>query len=230
MPLNKTRSFLIALAFAALSAGSAMASITPYTALGGAGGWASALTGGADAEALGFANNNLSLYGLTFATGYGAYNWGAATLIPDPSGNPNGKYAQGAPLTLTAPTGGTNALFMTLGADASVDSFSSQPLTITLTDVNGNATVIPLTTSSSLSNWGFTSGTAINTITISAPSGYNVDLADFYAGTFPNTGGTGQTGGTSSAPECATLLMVGGGLIVLGSRRKYLQPTFPQTS
>ncbi len=231
MPLNKTRNYFAALAFAALSAGSAMASITTFTAFSGTGSWTSVLIGGADAEALGFLNNNLSTYGaLTFSavSGYGSYNWGTATLINPGVGNANTRYVQGGPLTITAPTGGTNALFLTLAADAAVNSLSSQPLTITLTDVNGNATVLNLTTSSSLTNWGFTSGTAINTITISAPTGYNVDLADFYAGTFPNTGDSGTGGDTSSAPECATLLMVGGGLVLLGSRRKYLQPLFHQ--
>jgi hypothetical protein len=225
MLLHKTRSYFALLAFAALTAGSGMAS-TVYTTFGS---WASALTSTPTyAEALNYADNQVINQTLYVNNAYGSFvaDATAAATTMNVSGT-TFQDLQGEPLTIAAPTGGTNAVLMSLGANSVGNGLSSQTLTITLTDVNNNTQTYNVTTSSSaVANWAFTSSTAINTITISAPTGYDADLLDFWTGTYPNTGGTGQTGGTSSAPECATLLMVGGGLVFLGARRKYLQPMF----
>ncbi len=219
MPLNNIRTYLAVLALAALSAGSASAA-TAYTSLSS---WAAALTGGAYAEADQFLSQDLGNPVLNFDT-YGQFlAWGSAV------GTNNATFttltvngvtldsAQNPTLNIASPAGGNNASLLWLGANAlGSGQFSSEPLTIQLTDVNGATTSFILTTGASApAFWGFTSGTAINTITISAPSGYDADLMDFYAGT--------DTSG-SSTTECATLLMVGSGLVILGARRKYFRP------
>jgi hypothetical protein len=224
---RRTRTYFAALAAAALSAGSAAAAVVTFTPTAVAGGtWADALTTPtAYGEASGFANNDLLNPQLAVAI-YGNFTaWGSAvgtnnadftTLIV------NGhslSTAQNPTLNISAPTGGTNASLLWLGTNAVASGqFSAEPLTITLTDVNGVTTTYNLTTgATSPAFWGFTSDTAINTITIAAPAGYDADLMDFYAGAY-----------TDPAPqtaECATLFLVGGGLIFLGVRWKLAGPS-----
>jgi hypothetical protein len=223
MPLRKTRTYFAALAVAALSAGSAAAA-TEYTTQAS---WVSALTSSANTEALQFANQDLANPTL-FVSGYGTFigdNSASATTMGYYYGSsPRTLDAlQDTTLTITAPTGGTNAALLWLGANQTGGtSVTSEPLTITLTDTNGVTSTFNLTTgATSPSYFGFTSGTAINTIVIAAPTGYDVDLMDFYAGAYPASTGTN---GSTATPECATLLLVGGGLIVLGARRKFARP------
>lgn len=216
---RRTRTYFAGLAVAALSAGSAAAA-TEYTTQAS---WVSALTSGANTEALAFANQDLANPTL-FVNGYGTFV-GDSTAVATTMGyyylsSPRTVDAlQDTTLTVTAPSGGTNASLLWLGANqTSTSSVTSEPLAITLTDVNGNTTTYNLTTGASApSYFGFTSGTAINTITIAAPTGYDVDLMDFYGGAYPNSP-------PAPAAECATLLLVAGGLIVLGAKRRFMPP------
>lgn len=228
MLLRRTPAYFAAFAITALSAGSATAA-TEFTTQAS---WVAALTSGANTEALQFAYSpNQSLINPTLSVGsYGNFSGDATAVATTTMGyyylsTPrNGDALQDTTLTITAPTGGTNASLLWLGANQTgTSSVTSEPLTITLTDINGSTTVFNLTTGANApSYFGFTSGTAINTITIAAPAGYDADLMDFYAGTYPNSiGGSGS--GTPTA-ECATLLLVAGGLIVVGIQRKFLRP------
>jgi hypothetical protein len=216
---KRTRTYFFGLAVAALSAASATAA-TEFTTQAS---WVAALTNGANAEALQFANQDL-VNPTLFANGYGTF-LGDGTA----SATTMGYYylstlrtvdaLQDTTLTVTAPTGGTNASLLWLGANSiGGTSVTSEPLTITLTDTNGVATTFNLTTgATSPSYFGFTSGTNINTITISTLAGYDVDLMDFYAGTYPATT-------TTPTAECATLLLAAGGLILAGLGRKFMRP------
>jgi hypothetical protein len=222
MPLNRTRTYFAALAIAALSATSATADvITTYT---NPSTWESFLTLQSHAEATAFSSGPISnslvaaSFGTFFATGLAGGSNGSTinAAIQNTSGT----------MTITSPAGGSNAEFLYLGANAAGSGTYSPAtaLTVTLTDSFGNAQTFALTTGSPYLAWGFTSDTAINTITVSAPAGDDVDLADFYAGAFPNSNSGGSGASAGAAPECATLLLLGGGLIVVGLRRKFIQP------
>jgi len=224
---KRTRIYFAALAVAALSAGSATAA-TEYTTQAT---WVGALTG-ADTQALQFQYvPDQSLINPTLSVGsFGNFVGDATATAVTNMGyfsvfSRTGDALQDTTLTITAPSGGTNASLLWLGANQSGGtSVTAAPLTITLTDTNGTATTFNLTTGATSPDFfGFTSGTAINTITIAAPTGYDVDLMDFYAGTFPNN--PGGSGGTTPTAECATLLLMGGGLLVLGVRLKFVRPS-----
>jgi hypothetical protein len=229
---RKTSTYFVALAVAALSAGSATAAVVTYTPTAVAGGtWADALTTPSSyAEASGFYNNDLinPVLAVGVDTSGNDINfiaWGSAVGINDATLATlpiNGRpivTVQNPSLNIAAPGAGTNASLLWLGATAlGAGQFSAEALTITLTDVNGSTTTYNLTTGpTSPAFFGFTSDTAINTITIAAPDGYNADLMDFYAGSYTPPP-------TDPAPECATLLLVGGGLIFLGARRQFARP------
>jgi hypothetical protein len=224
MHLRRTRAYFAAFAITALSAGSANAA-TEYTTQAS---WISALTGGAYTEALPFANQDLANPTL-FVNGYGTFT-GDSTAVAITMGYTylsSTRYLdalQDTTVTITAPSGGTNASLLWLGANQTgVTTVTSEPLTITLTDINGNATTFNLTTGANTpSYFGFTSGTAINTITIAAPTGYDMDLMDFDAGAYPNS--VGGSGSGSPTAECATILLIAGGLIVVGAQRKFIRP------
>jgi hypothetical protein len=210
---KRTRNYLTMLAVAALSAGSAVAA-TQYTTFAS---WSAALAGG-PVEALPFAQQSL-INPTLFVNGFGTFlgdGTALATTITYPGHTTDS--LQEANLTVTAPAGGTKAAMLWLGANQTgVNSVTQQPLTITLTDVNNTALNFTLTTGASApSFWGFTAGTAINTITIAAPAGYQVDLMDFYAGTF-----TGTDVADTPTPEGSTMFLLGGGLILLGTKRKF---------
>jgi hypothetical protein len=218
---RRTRTYFAALAAAALSAGSAAAAVVTFTPTAVAGStWADALTTPtAYGEAGGFANNDLSNPVLAVPI-YGNFvAWGSAVNTNDATFaglivNGNSLSAEQNPtLNISAPSGGTNASLLWLGTNAvGSGQFSAEALTITLTDVNGVTTTYSLTTGATGPNyWGFTSDTAINTITIAAPAGYDADLMDFDAGTTPTA-------------ECGTLLLLGGGLLFLGVRWKLAGP------
>jgi hypothetical protein len=210
---KRTRNYLTMFAVAALSAGSALAA-TQYTTMAS---WSTALATG-PVEALPFAQQ-LLINPALFVNGYGTFVGNATALATTMNyGTHTTDSLQDTTLTVTAPTGGTNAALLWLGANQTgASSVSQQPLTITLTDVNNSAQNFIVTTGSSApSFWGFTAGTAINTITITAPAGYQVDLMDFYAGTF-----TGTDVPDTPTPEGSTILLLGGGLIFLGTRRKF---------
>jgi len=214
MQLRRTRNCFTALAVAALTAGSAAATSTYLTQPL----WVAALTNGANAEATAFSLNNLSNSTLT-VPGYGIFT-GSGTVTTMTLNNHAFADLQDTTEAITAPAGGTNALLLWLGANqVGSGQFSAQTLTITLTDSSSNTQSFTLVTGASApAFWGFTSGATINTITISGPSGYNVDLMDLYAGTFP-------ADQTSSVPEVTTLLMIGTGLVVIGARRKFMPLT-----
>jgi hypothetical protein len=227
MLFSRTPIYCAALAAAALSAGSAMATVITYTPAAVAGGsWAAALTGPpAYAEADPFYSQDLANPTLN-VDGYGQFiGWGSAVGINDATVTTmqyNGRAfdsLQNPTLNIAAPTGGTNASLLWLATNAlGSGQFSSQQITVTLTDINGNqSTFNYLTSSTGPGLFGFTSDAAINTITVSALTGYDVDLMDFYAGTYADP--------VSPASECATLILAGGGLIVLGARRKFMRPT-----
>jgi hypothetical protein len=222
MLLRRRRTYLAALAVAALSAGSATAA-TEYTTQAT---WVSALTSGANTEALQFASQDLINPALnvgSYGNFYGDVSALATTMGYSFFSSPRTVDAlQDTTLTITAPSGGTNASLLWLGANlVSGTSVTSEPLTITLTDITGATSTFNLTTGASApSFFGFTSGTAINTIAIAAPTGYDVDLMDFYAGAFPNSPPPAQT----PTAECATLLLVAGGLIVIGIHRRFVRP------
>jgi hypothetical protein len=225
MHSKRSWNFLAALAVAALSAGSASASIQTYTSNTT---WGAALTGGSQ-EADQFYYQNLGNPVLN-VQGYGQFiAWGSAigtnnaTFTTLSVGSILLDAAQNPTITIAAPTGGTNATLLWLGANVlGSGAFSSQTLTVTLTDVNNVATTFTYTTgSTSPGFFGFTSGTAISTIAISAPTGYDADLMDFYAGTYVGSSGTTTT---TATPECGTLLLLGSGLIFFGARRKFAQP------
>jgi hypothetical protein len=212
MPLKRTRIYFAGFAVAALTAGSASAT-TQFTTQAA---WAAALTVGQPVvEASAFTGAGISntlvagIYGSFFATGTTVATSGnqIAQVVQNKTGT----------MTITAPSGGSNALSLWLGAnvDNTGTYAASQALSITLTDSSNNTQTFTLTTGSPSVEWGFTSGTSINTITISAPSGYDVDLADFFAGSFP------ATPTPAPAAECATALLLGAGLIFLGCRRKF---------
>jgi hypothetical protein len=222
---RRTRTYFAAFAVAALSAGTAAAAVVTYTPTGVAGStWADALVTPTDyAEADPFINDDINNPVLN-VVGYGQFMaWGSAvgtnnaTFTTMTVNGLNLATAQNPTLNISAPSGGTNASLLWLGANAlGSGQLSSEALTITLTDVNGVTTTYSLTTGASSPNfWGFTSGTAINTITIVAPSGYDADLMDFYAG---------AADPAPQTAECATLFLVGGGLVFLGLRRKFAGP------
>jgi len=209
MSLKNTRNYLTMLAVAALSAGSALAgSVTTYTTFNS---WQGALTG-APVEAVDFSSGPVSnnqvtgVFGIFFVTGT------ASNAIPNALEDLSGT------MTVTAPAGGTSALMLYLGANqANTASYApNQNLTITLTDSGLNQQTFTLTTGSTSLPWGFTSGVAINTVTITAPGGYDVDLLDFYAGKY-----TAAAPPADPTPESSTLLMIGGGLVFLGTKRKF---------
>jgi hypothetical protein len=218
---RRTRTYFAAFAAAALSASSAAAAVVTYTPTAVAGGtWADALTTPSSyVEASGFEDNDL-INPVLNVVSYGQFiAWGSAV------GTNNATFttlavnslslvtAQNPTLNISAPSGGNNASLLWLGTNAvGSGQFSAEPLTITLTDVNGVTTTYSLTTgATSPAFWGFTSDTAINTITVVAPTGYDADLMDFYAGTYD---------ASTPTAECATLFLVGGGLVFLGVRRK----------
>jgi hypothetical protein len=222
---RRTRTYFAAFAVAALSAGSATAAVVTFTPTGVAGStWADALTTPtAYSEADPFINDDINNPVLN-VVGFGQFMaWGSAvgtnnaTFTTLTVNSLNLATAQNPTLNISAPTGGTNASLLWLGTNAvNSGQFSAEPLTITLTDVNGVTTTYSLTTgATSPAFWGFTSGTAINTITIVAPAGYDADLMDFYAGTYQ---------ASTPTAECATLFLVGGGLVFLGVRRKFAGP------
>jgi hypothetical protein len=212
MQLRRIRNCFTALAVAALTAGSAMATQAYITKAA----WVTALTnagGSAGGSAFsGTVSNTLfsGSYGPFIATGT-QNNQLTFGPLQDTTGT----------MTITAPSGGTHAVFLYLASDHNTNSYVAEPLTITLTDTTSGTQTFSLTTGTAplAGPWGFTSGAFINTITISAPSGYNVDLVDFYAGsgTFPAD--------TTSVPEVTTLLMIGTGLVVIGARRKFMPLT-----
>ena len=216
---KRTRTYFATLAAAALSAVSATAA-TEYTTQAS---WVAALTSGANTEALQFANQDL-VNPTLFVNGYGTF-FGDGTASATTMGYYYGSTSrtldalQDTTLTITAPSGGTNASLLWLGVNSiGGTSVTSEPLTITLTDTNGSITTFNLTTgATSPSYFGFTSGTAINTITIATLTGYDVDLMDFNAGAYPETA-------TTPTAECATLLLAAGGLIIVGVRRKLMRP------
>jgi hypothetical protein len=183
--------------------------------------WVAALTGGANTEASVFGTQTLSSTTLN-VPGYGIFTGsGTATTMAVTIGSNHLTLdsLQDTTETITAPTGGTHALLLWLGANQVGNGLSAQPLSITLTDASNNTQTFSLTTGATApAYWGFTSGATINTITITGPSGYDVDLMDFYAGTYP-------ADQTSSVPEVATLLMIGTGLVVIGARRKFMPLT-----
>jgi hypothetical protein len=219
MQLKRTRNCFTALAVAALTAGSATATTLTYTTLAT---WVAGLPAphtNVEAQQFQYTPSQTLTSTTLFANGYGTFvgSGSVQTLYSASSGNPLGLGLRDTTETIAAPAGGTNALFLWLGANQVGSPLtSSQALTITLTDSSSNTQTFNLTTgSNSPAFWGFTSGATINTITITGPSGYNVDLMDFYAGTFP-------ADQTSSTPEVTTLLMIGTGLVVIGARRKFL--------
>jgi hypothetical protein len=205
-------STFVALAVAALSATNAMGA-TEFTNHSS---WALALTGGAYNEASEFSSQNLANTTLN-VPGYGAFSLTGSVTSLNVNNVPL-KSVQDTAQTIT-PASGSRALMLWLGANQTGSGqFSSQPLSITLTDANGGTQTFSLITGATRpSFWGFTSGTDINTITISAPVGYNVDVMDFYAGTYPADSVPPPT----PTAEGATIVLVASGLVFLGLRHKF---------
>jgi hypothetical protein len=111
-------------------------------------------------------------------------------------------------MTLTPPAAGLTAFMLQIGI-----SDSTAPITITLSD--GESFVVNPALNSSILV-GFSSATPITQILLSTNNGSQVALTDFL-GAVTNEPGT--TADTPSA-EVATAFLIGGGLLLIGARRK----------
>jgi len=126
-------------------------------------------------------------------------------------------------ITVTTPVAGINAFFLQLG-----DSVAGAPITITLSD----GEVISTVNSSPLDSptyFAIAISHDITSFSITTGAG-SVFLDEMYYGASSlaqdgngGNGGGGDDGTTSPTSEAATFLMIGGGLLaLLGSRRKWV--------
>jgi hypothetical protein len=91
---------------------------------------------------------------------------------------------------------------------------SASPITVTLSD-GETFTINPTVGGTTLI--GFSSSTTITSVYLSTAAGSAVVLDDLLAGV---SNLPASTGPTSPASECATILLIAGGLVFLGAKRK----------
>ncbi|HWF46994.1 MAG TPA: hypothetical protein VG168_08315, partial [Bryobacteraceae bacterium] len=146
---------------------------------------------------------------------------GTALNVNYDTSNGNVKGFEAPVLTVTTPTGGINAFFIQIG-----DTTSGTPITVTLSDgqqitsVNSSPLDAPTFFAIAISH-------EITSFSISTASGsVFLDALYYGASSLTQDGGTGDGGNggdTSQTSEAATILMMGGGLLaLLGSRRKWI--------
>ena len=94
------------------------------------------------------------------------------------------------------------------------ETSSASPITVTLSD-GETFTINPTVGGTTLI--GFSSSTPITSVYLSTAAGSAVVLDDLLAGV---SNLPASTGPTSPASECATILLIAGGLVFLGAKRK----------
>lgn len=226
MPFNRPRSLFAAIAFAALSAGgSASATTIQTSALSG---WESGLTASTATELSAFASGSLptlsafdsetltSLVGSFIVTGP---DNGANALTINTYSNITSLWGANdgsGKINIAPPGSGVNAFLLGIGTFG-----GSAPITITLSD--GESIIVSPTTPGVTTLLGLSVSHPITSIILSTASGTYPVLDDFWYG---NSNLTQDPAGTADAPEAATIVLMGGGLLIFfGARRKLLVKT-----
>jgi hypothetical protein len=114
----------------------------------------------------------------------------------------------GGGILITAPSAGVSAGLLGIGITG-----SAAPVTITLSD-GETFTVNPNVNATSF--FGYSSSAPITSVFISTTSGSAVVLDDLWAGISNVPADTPS----SPAAECATILLIAGGLVFIGAKRK----------
>jgi hypothetical protein len=117
-----------------------------------------------------------------------------------------------AAIKIALPGSGDNAILLGLA------SVSNTPITVTLSD--GETFTV---TSNGL--LGLSISHLITSVTVSTTSGSEAVINDFWYGTSSLAQDTSGSGNASATPECATMLLIAGGLlVVVGANRKFNDP------